>query len=285
MNNPFFSFIMDYEICNLYRFNIAMVLTYAVCNTSVAPLRAAPSHRAEQVSQLLFGERVAILEIQADNWCKVLCEWDEYIAWVKEGQLHHLNAKEYKKTLHHINIATNDKVVTSQGSFLLNPGSSLFLLRNNTFLWHQDFAFKGQKTKLNSAVCDREHLLKYVHFFYGAPYHWGGRGLMGIDCSGFVQMVFKLMNIRLPRDAYQQAEIGETIVFLAEAQLGDIAFFDNAEGKIVHVGILLDASTIIHATESSGSVVIDKIDPAGIISKRLRKRTHQLRLIKRIVNF
>ena len=108
---------------------------------------------------------------------------------------------------------------------------------------------------------------------------WGGRSVFGIDCSGFVQMVFKLLNVRLPRDAYQQAEMGEAIDFLAEAKLGDLAFFDNEQGKITHVGILLSPHQIIHA---SAVVRIDPIDQAGIVSSTTGLRTHQLRTIRRV---
>ena len=106
---------------------------------------------------------------------------------------------------------------------------------------------------------------------------WGGRSVFGIDCSGFVQQVYAYFNIQLPRDAYQQAGMGKDIGFLAETICGDLAYFDNKEGKITHVGIMLDAQTIIHA---SGRVRIDYIDQAGILNKETGERTHQLRIVK-----
>jgi cell wall-associated NlpC family hydrolase len=103
--------------------------------------------------------------------------------------------------------------------------------------------------------------------------------VLGIDCSGLSQAVFKCMNVLLERDAYQQANQGESIGFLQETQPGDLAFFDNESGKINHVGILLSEGKIIHA---SGKVRIDTIDSMGIISSDTGKRTHNLRVIKRI---
>jgi cell wall-associated NlpC family hydrolase len=91
-------------------------------------------------------------------------------------------------------------------------------------------------------------------------------------------MVYKFLNKRLPRDAWQQAEEGEVVNFLQEAQAGDLAFFDNEEGRITHVGILLNEHEIIH---SSGKVRIDKIDTQGIMNLETKLRTHKLRIIKR----
>lgn len=91
-----------------------------------------------------------------------------------------------------------------------------------------------------------------------------------------------MCGMAIPRDASQQAKEGTGVDFLQHAQCGDLAFFDNSEGKIVHVGILLDNHTIIHATETSGRVVIDRIDQEGIISVKLKKRTHHLRFVKRM---
>jgi gamma-D-glutamyl-L-lysine dipeptidyl-peptidase len=114
--------------------------------------------------------------------------------------------------------------------------------------------------------------------FLDTPYLWGGKTACGIDCSGFSQQVFKQFGIKLPRDSYQQAEAGEVVGFLVEARCGDLAFFDNEEGRITHVGIMLSNDQIIH---SSGKVRIDKIDSQGIINSETGARTHKLRIIKR----
>jgi cell wall-associated NlpC family hydrolase len=116
-----------------------------------------------------------------------------------------------------------------------------------------------------------------VKKYEGVSYLWGGRSPFGIDCSGLVQMVFKICRIFLPRDSAQQVLQGTTINFIHEAKEGDLAFFGNEEGRIIHVGIILNHDKIIHA---SGKVRIDNIDHQGIFNAQLNKYTHQLRVIK-----
>ena len=117
--------------------------------------------------------------------------------------------------------------------------------------------------------------------FLNAPYLWGGKSFFGVDCSGFTQLVYKVNNVKLPRDAYQQAEVGEALSFVEESQPGDLAFFENAEGRIIHVGIMLDDQKIIHA---SGKVRIDTLDSTGIFNQEMNKHTHKLRFVKSILN-
>jgi cell wall-associated NlpC family hydrolase len=234
------------------------------------------------VNELLFGERMEVLEVNDRDWARIRCEWDEYEGWCKMGQLAIINKKEYRKGSKYISWGQADKAVFEDGDIWLPAGAELTAMKGNKLtVCDKTGKFKGKKASWKELELNGENLIKQAQRFMNAPYVWGGRTVSGIDCSGLTQMAFKLCGKAIKRDADQQAEDGEAVDFLQHARCGDLAFFNNADGKIVHVGILLDEHTIIHATDTSGRVVIDKIDPAGIVSRTLKKRTHELRLIKR----
>lgn len=262
-----------------------VAVSYASCSVPAAPIRREPSHRAEQTNEILFGERVEVLEHNTDtDWAQVRCSWDGYEGWCKMGQLQTIELKEFWKE--GVTITTNHTgqlIMDNGGVMLLPMGSELTRMkRSKVPVGPFSGKFKGKKLAISEPTPEIPLLLDAARSYLHSPYHWGGRSLAGIDCSGLVQMAFKSCGQQVLRDASQQATLGEEVHFLAESQPGDLAFFDNAEGRIIHVGILLAQDEIIHATDTSGRVVIDRIDGAGIISRSLKRRTHNLRVIKRL---
>ena len=230
-----------------------------ICTVSVAPLRAEPSHRAEMISQLLYGETIDLLE-DAGKFLKVKMHFDGYEGYIDAQQILLVTAEYLSRRS--VNVVTEKyiKFETSNGSQLLSAGSELSEISQNTL----------NLTDISQTA---------LHFL-NVPYLWSGRSFFGIDCSGFVQLVYKIHGHKVPRDAYQQAEVGEVLSFVEESKTGDLAFFDNEDGQITHVGILLNHHEIIHAF---GKVRIDSLDSTGIFNKDLNRHTHRLRFIRSIL--
>jgi gamma-D-glutamyl-L-lysine dipeptidyl-peptidase len=260
-------------------------LAYGYCNVSIMPVKTEPSHRAEQCNQLLYGEKVEIIEVNKNDWVHIQSAWDGYKGWCKFSQLAKIIKREFRKDVKYLAGSQADKLVLPTGVIWLPLGCELAGLKGGKITpYNEAGKYKGKKLALKDLVLNAENFTTAAKNYLHAPYQWGGRSTAGIDCSGLVQMALKLCNYPFPRDADQQAHQGELVDFLQNAQCGDLAFFDNKDGKIVHVGLLLDNQTILHATDAAGRVVIDRIDQAGIISTSLRIRTHNLRFVKRILN-
>ncbi len=260
-----------------------MALISGFCNVAVIPVRSEPSHRAEQTTQLLYGEKALVLESNRE-WARIRCAWDNYEGWCRLSQLSELAPKAYKKPVKYLSGSHSGKMIFEANEMLVPYGSELVNLKKTNILSTIDSGrFRGKKLKVGELTITPELLKKAAMAYINAPYLWGGRSLAGIDCSGLTQMAYKLCNTPIPRDASQQAEKGSIVDFLQYAECGDLAFFDDKDGRITHVGMLLDNQNIIHATDSSGHVVIDRIDPAGIISISLKRRTHNLRFVKRMI--
>lgn len=257
-----------------------MEVQYGICRVPVAPLRAEPSDKAEISSQLLFGDHVEILQ-KTDKWWQVRNTDDGYEGWIDFKQLAPISQTFYadlQQGTYLVPAGYGNTVENQQGDiYLLSPGSKLPLYADG-FCYIGDEKFKVNFEPVNTSAGTEMDIISIAKFFQNTSYLWGGKNLFGMDCSGFTQIVFKLNGIQLKRDAWQQAEQGETVDFLQEVKPGDVAFFDNDAGHITHVGIMLSPSEIIHA---SGKVRIDKIDNQGIYNAELAKYTHKLRIIKR----
>jgi cell wall-associated NlpC family hydrolase len=235
-------------------------------------------HKSEMTSQLLFGEAVEVLEKGADHWIRVRCLYDDYEGWVTRSHLAETPEAVANKGWHLASDWSNEIIFHKQPMYI--PfGSELRGLQNGQAEWGKySWSFKGSHIDPTNIQRNEKTIIRFTQRFINTPYLWGGRSVFGIDCSGFSQIIYKCLNVPLLRDAYQQATQGEGVGFLQEVKCGDLAFFDNAEGRITHVGILMNDHEIIH---SSGKVRIDKIDAQGILNTDTGERTHQLRLIKR----
>jgi hypothetical protein len=252
-------------------------MKHALCTVAAAPLRKEPSHRSEMTNQLLFGEAMEVLEIK-EEWINVRTAYDSYEGWLT----HHL-VTEVEST-----IGTGEERFVATG--LVNPvtlpdqlinapmGSFLPGYNEETrLLWDEQYKYHGTYRSMDAPL-DLDLLWRTAHSWINAPYLWGGKTFMGVDCSGFVQTVYKVLGIRLLRDAYQQAEQGAAVATPGEALTGDLAFFHNEKGRVTHVGIVLQNDTIIHA---AGKVRVDRLTEEGIINREHGRKTHPLHSIRR----
>jgi hypothetical protein len=252
---------------------------FGICNLAIVPVRFEPSDRSEIVTQVLFGEHFKILE-QQNQWSKIKIQFDDYEGWVDSKQYQIISEANYNSLSSDAQILNADLIdyITSPDNLLLPIplGASLTFL-NNSEINTSNFEFEGTKT---SGMKPKINLINTAYMYLNAPYLWGGKTPFGLDCSGFTQMVYKLNGYKIHRDASQQAMQGDPLSFIEESEAGDLAFFDNEEGNITHVGIIMDNNYIIHA---SGKVRIDRLDHLGIYNPETNRHTHKLRVIKKII--
>ncbi|QNJ98834.1 C40 family peptidase [Constantimarinum furrinae] len=249
-------------------------MKHGICNLSIVPLRFEASDRSEMVSQLLYGDSFKILESRK-KWSRIRLTYDRYEGWIDNKQFQQISEENFKA------LNTDPAELSSDlvDFISLQDGALLSICIGSTVNAAKilEHSFEG---KAVSTQFPKENLIHTALLYLNTPYLWGGKSPFGIDCSGFTQMVYKLNGHSLLRDASDQATQGEALSFIEESEAGDLAFFDNADGDITHVGIIMKDNYIIHA---HGKVRIDRLDHTGIFNYEKRTHTHKLRVIKRII--
>ena len=249
-------------------------MQYGICTLSIVPVRSLPDDASEMVTQLLYGENFKILEERA-KWSRIRIAFDSYEGWISNSQVSKIEEDLYEKFVDYERIYSADLI-----EFIGEESGNLNHIPMGAVLNHaalMNHTFDGQTI---TGLKPKSGLIDTAILYLNTPFLWGGKSPFGIDSSGLTQMVYMLNGYSLLRDSAQQAKQGEALSFIEESEPGDLAFFDDAEGNIIHVGLIMPDNYIIHA---DGKVRIDRIDHSGIFNMDLRKHTHKLRVIKKII--
>lgn len=241
---------------------------------NIVAVKSEPSDKSELVTQLLFGEKYQVVEVSEDKkWSRIKILFDDYIGWIDTKLVQEVDEQQW----HTFSLIESEycleptaSVLNKQGAFYpVTFGADISALK-----------IEGKKRVFSniSRVAPVDEIPSIAKSFLNTPYLWGGKTHFGIDCSGLTQQVLKVAGVKIPRDAYQQAEVGEGVSF-EDREYGDLVFFKNEEGRIHHVGMITDKNKIIHA---HGVVRLDKIDEDGIFDTEREIYTHTFYSIRRM---
>lgn len=250
-------------------------MPYGICHLSIVPVRALAEDASEMHTQLLYGDHFKVLE-KRKKWSKIKIAYDGCIGWISNNQYLPVEKETYKK----INSADGPKFAAEMVSFAQTGNNILQPVLLGSSVEHVALLSHSFEGEISSNTGKKSNIIATAVLYLNAPYLWGGKTPFGIDCSGLTQMCYKINGHALKRNAAEQATQGEALSFIEESEPGDLAFFDNKDGTIVHVGIIMKDNYIIHA---HGKVRIDRLDHTGIFNSELRNYTHSLRVIKKII--
>jgi gamma-D-glutamyl-L-lysine dipeptidyl-peptidase len=260
-------------------------MRHGISTLSIIPVRREPSEKSEMVTQILFGEYFDVKD-EFSGWSNIRSAWDGYEGWIDKKMVKILSNNMFSK------IALGPYAVCSNLASMISfdDDQSMMIVAGSTLpLWKpelKNFRINRKIFKFSGDVCfgkqtdKRDIVIRQACRYFNSPYFWGGRTPFGIDCSGLSQIIYKMIGVRIPRDAADQANQGQTLEFIEEAKPGDLAFFENDKGRIVHVGIIWQNGKIIHA---HGKVRADLIDQTGIFNIGLKRYTHKLCVCKKII--
>lgn len=231
---------------------------YGIAASATVPVRKENKDAAEMVTQLLLGESFEVITIQ-ERWVELRCYHDGYEGWVNRNQIRFMDEGELTDWVQNPKLQRSPyaafRVMADREALLIPLGAKVILHNQGVQIGKKRYNYIYPPIELKE-----EHILQTAISLLGIPYLWGGRSDLGIDCSGFIQLVYQLHGYYPPRDASQQLNrnlatpVKEDIISYAKE--GDIIFFGPDSEKITHIGFYLGEGTLLHA---SGNVRLDNL--------------------------
>jgi gamma-D-glutamyl-L-lysine dipeptidyl-peptidase len=250
---------------------------YGISNLSVINTRYAPNHAAEMATQATLGTPVKILKKEKGHY--FVRTPDNYLSWTETRGIVTMNNTDFenwqvsKKLVYTdlLGFAYSEASETSSPISDLVAGNILQVLEEANGFYKVSFPDKRvafistKRAQLydkwkNQSNPSADQLLKTARNFLGIPYLWGGTSVKGLDCSGFTKTSYLLHGIVLPRDASQQALVGDAVDILEKDTLnidkalknllpGDHLFFaaDKRTKRVTHTAIYIGNGEFIHA--------------------------------------
>ena len=266
---------------------------YVINRCPVTPVREEPSEAAEQATQLLFGELCEVVEHRS-SWTKIRSTIDGQTGWVSckmmmpvgDAAIAGLGVEAQAVIAAPMavatDVATGEQLMLTIGTRLPNYANGRFEVLGKQYLIDSTSVYRLEAIGQLGNQAKGEDIVRVARTLLNVAYLWGGKNMMGYDCSGFTQTLYSVFGINLLRNAREQVTQGKLVSSLAESQPGDLVFFDHADRdpnatRISHVGMLLSPTEVIHC---SGCVHIDRIDDQGIYLSN-GEMTHHLVQIRR----
>lgn len=259
--------------------------SFGIISVTHISVRSNPDHKSELLTQLLFGETFSILN-RWNDWLNIRVHPSNLEGWIPD-QSYIPSATGGKAPGEGETFVNLQPILVSQEShpkypIVVLPGSTLPIKAETgkTFkLENQTYRFESPVPEpLDITEDNRMEALSLI--FINTPFLYGGRSTYGIDGTGLIQLVYKMYGIPVPWKIEDIVQVGKAIPFAHDSMPGDLAFFENKEGEIIHTGIITHPGKIIHC---HGLVREDPIDHAGIYGIEEEKYLFYLRIINRIL--
>ena len=224
----------------------------------LASLHRQPRFDARQVSQALMGERLRVFESR-EGWAWGQLERDDYVGYLAADALSAEIAQPTHRVAVPATFAYPAPDLKSQPAVMLPMNAMLAVTGGDgkfARLGDGRFVFAGH---LKPRAQWESDYVAVAAMFLHVPYYWGGKSVRGLDCSGLLQLALEACGIACPRDSdLQERDLGVDLRVddLDGLKRGDLVFWDG------HVGIMMDAATLLHANGHHMMVVKEPLREA-----------------------